>query len=147
MADVNLNLPEDLQQFVDGQVEAGDFDGASAYIETLIARAQKGKEKLEALLIEGLDSGAPIPLDADEWGRIRGEVSHRNGDIPRLGSGGCGIKNQGGPAGCYRLDGDGCREVIRLSGLASEENNPFKEGPCENPLGFHRTTRSGYPQF
>ena len=77
MADVNLNLPEDLQQFVNGQVEAGEFEGASAYIEALIARAKKGKDLLESLLVEGLDSGEPIALDADEWNRIRGEVTER----------------------------------------------------------------------
>lgn len=82
MASVNLNLPDDLQQFVDGQVAAGDFDGASSYIETLIARAKKGKEKLEALLIEGLDSGEPVALDADEWSRIRAEVTERHSDVP-----------------------------------------------------------------
>ncbi len=77
MASVNLNLPEELQQFVNGQVEAGEFEGASAYIEALIARAKKGKDQLEALLIEGLDSGDPIPLDPDEWNQIRGEVRER----------------------------------------------------------------------
>lgn len=77
MADVNLNLPEELEQFVNGQVEAGAFEGASAYIEALIARAKKGKDQLESLLIDGLDSGDPIPLDSDEWSRIRGEVTER----------------------------------------------------------------------
>jgi len=77
MAGLSLNLGEELQQFVNSQVEAGEFDGPSAYIEALISRAKKGKEKLEELLIEGLDSGDPIPLDADEWSRIRGEVTDR----------------------------------------------------------------------
>lgn len=77
MATVNLNLSEELQEFVNSQVETGQFDGASGYIEALIARAKNGKEKLEALLIEGLDSGVPIPLDADEWARIRHDVEQR----------------------------------------------------------------------
>ena len=49
MTPVHLNLSKELQQFVNGQVEAGQFDGPAGYIETLIERAQKGKEKLEAL--------------------------------------------------------------------------------------------------
>ena len=77
MATVNLKLSEELQAFVNSQVEAGRFDGASGYIEALIARAKNGKENLEALLIEGLDSGDPIPLDADEWTRIRHDVEQR----------------------------------------------------------------------
>ena len=77
MSTVNLNLSEELRQFVDGQAEAGRFDGPAEYIEALIARAKNGNDKLEALLIEGLDSGDPIPLDADEWGRIRRDVEQR----------------------------------------------------------------------
>lgn len=77
MTPLHLNLSEELQLFVDGQVEVGQFDGPAKYIETLIERAHKGKEKLEALLIEGLDSGDPIPLDADEWSSIREDVARR----------------------------------------------------------------------
>ena len=80
MTTVNLNLSEELQQFVNGQAEAGRFDGPAEYIETLIKRAKNGKEKLEALLIEGLESGDPIPLDADEWTRIRRDVEQRLSD-------------------------------------------------------------------
>jgi antitoxin ParD1/3/4 len=77
MATVNLNLSEELQQFVNSQVETGKFDGAGGYIKALIARAKDGKDRLDALLIEGLDSGDPMPLDADEWARIRKEVEQR----------------------------------------------------------------------
>lgn len=77
MANLELNLGEELQQFVIGQAEAGQFDGPSAYIEALICRAKAGQEKLEELLIEGLDSGEPIPLDPDQWSQIRGEVTER----------------------------------------------------------------------
>ncbi len=77
MTTLNLNLSEELQQFVNTQAEAGQFDGAEAYVEALIERAKHGKEKLESLLIEGLDSGDPIPLDRDEWSRIRADVEQR----------------------------------------------------------------------
>jgi antitoxin ParD1/3/4 len=77
MATVNLNLSEELKDFVNSQVESGKFDGASGYIEALIARAKNGKDKREALLIEGLESGNPVPLDADEWVRIRQDVEQR----------------------------------------------------------------------
>jgi antitoxin ParD1/3/4 len=77
MASVNVRLTDELQEFVDGQVETGHFDDASEYIEALIARAKEGKEKLELLLIEGLDSGNAIPLDEAEWDRIRNDVTER----------------------------------------------------------------------
>jgi antitoxin ParD1/3/4 len=77
MTNFNLNLPEALQQFVIGQAEAGQFDGPAAYIQALIERAKKGKERLDALLIEGLDSGDAIRLDTDEWSCIRKDVNDR----------------------------------------------------------------------
>lgn len=77
MTNLNLHLSDELQQFVIGQAEAGRFDGAAAYVEALIERAKNGKGRLEALLIEGLDSGDPIPLDADQWSRIRSDVKQQ----------------------------------------------------------------------
>lgn len=77
MTTLNLNLSEELKQFVNRQAEAGKFDGAAAYIEALIERARNGNEKLETLLIEGLDSGEALRLDGDEWTRIRGDVAQR----------------------------------------------------------------------
>ena len=77
MSNLSLNLSEDLQQFVNGQVEAGKFKGPSAYIEALIVRAKKGQDHIESLLIEGLDSGEPVLLDAQEWARIRADVADR----------------------------------------------------------------------
>ena len=77
MTSMKLNLSEELHEIVNVQVEAGSFDGPAGYIEALIERAKTGKERLEALLIEGLDSGDPIPLDAEEWSRIRSDVEQR----------------------------------------------------------------------
>jgi antitoxin ParD1/3/4 len=80
MTTVSLKLTEELQQFVNTQAEAGQFDGPARYIEALIERAKNGKANLEALLIEGLDSGDPVPLDAGEWSRIRRDVQQRLSD-------------------------------------------------------------------
>ncbi len=77
MANVNVNLSDELQQFVDRQVETGQFDGPEGYIEALVAQAKKGKDRVDALLIEGLESGDAIPLDGDEWSRVRAEVGAR----------------------------------------------------------------------
>lgn len=77
MASVNVNLSDDLQQFVLVQTEAGQFSGPGDYIQSLVARAKQNKESLESLLIEGLDSGDPIVLDDVEWKRIREDVAQR----------------------------------------------------------------------
>ncbi len=77
MAEITVNLTEDLQHFVEGQVGDGGYGDAGEYIAKLLARAKEGKQRLESLLIEGLDSGEPVSLDADEWKRIRNEVHNR----------------------------------------------------------------------
>jgi antitoxin ParD1/3/4 len=77
MASVNINLSDDLQQFVLVQTQVGQFHEPSDYIESLIAQAKQNKDSLESLLEEGLDSGEPIVLDAVEWKSIRDEFSGR----------------------------------------------------------------------
>ena len=77
MAEIMVNLPEDLKHFVDGQIDVGGYGDASEYIGKLLVREKDGKQRLDSLLIEGLDSGDPIPLDDDQWNRIRSEVHDR----------------------------------------------------------------------
>lgn len=79
MASLNVNLSDDLQQFVVAQAHVGQFKDPSDYIESLVARAKQNRESLEALLVEGLDSGEPIALDHVEWQRIREDVARRVG--------------------------------------------------------------------
>jgi antitoxin ParD1/3/4 len=74
MTTINLSLPEDLNRFIESQVRGGGFGGASDYIQTLIARAKSGNERIEALLIEGLDSGEPIQLDAETRQTMRSQM-------------------------------------------------------------------------
>jgi putative addiction module CopG family antidote len=78
---VDLHLSKELWEFVDEQVAAGRFKDAGAYIEALISRAKQGSQKREALLVEGLESGESMPLDADEWNRIRAEVAQRLSNV------------------------------------------------------------------
>lgn len=40
-------------------------------------RLVNDRDQLAALLVQGLDSGDPIPLDANEWSRIREDVARR----------------------------------------------------------------------
>jgi len=77
MTNVTLQLSDDLQQFVASEAQAGQFSGPADYIQALIERAKVGKARLANLLIEGLESGEPISLDAAEWQRIRSEVEQR----------------------------------------------------------------------
>jgi len=77
MTQIILDLTDDLRDFVEDQVDDGGYENASEYIARLLIRAREGKRRLESLLVEGLNSGEPMPLDDDEWDKIRSEVHSR----------------------------------------------------------------------
>ena len=76
MADICMTLPDDLFQFLETQVATGRYRDESAYIRELIARARSGHEGLDALLIEGLESGAPSEATLEDWSELRQTVHH-----------------------------------------------------------------------
>jgi antitoxin ParD1/3/4 len=80
MTSLNISLPEALREFVDDQVKNGGYGTASEYIRELIRQDQKraAEEKLEALLLEGLDSGEPIEVTPEYWERKRRELIERH---------------------------------------------------------------------
>jgi antitoxin ParD1/3/4 len=69
IATVNTSLPDTLKRFVDTQVAAGGYNSASEYIVELIRQDQKKKlqQRLEELLLDGLESGEPIVVSAAYW--------------------------------------------------------------------------------
>jgi antitoxin ParD1/3/4 len=79
METVNFSLPEDLKRWVETQVASGGYGNTSEYIRELIRaeRKRKAEERLEALLIEGLDSGDPIEITPEYWERKRRELVAR----------------------------------------------------------------------
>ena len=78
MTSMNVSLPEDLKKFAEEQTEHG-YSTPSEYIRELIREDQKRKaqEKLDALLLEGLASGNPIPADAKFWTGLKQEALAR----------------------------------------------------------------------
>jgi len=77
---MNISLPEPLRQFVDEQTAAGRYSSASEYVRELIREDEKRKaeERLEALLLEGLQS-EESPLTREDWASIRQEARARVG--------------------------------------------------------------------
>jgi antitoxin ParD1/3/4 len=69
MATMNISLPDTLKEFVEQQVAEGGYETMSEYVQELICAAQKRKaeETLEALMLEGLDSGEPIEVTQEYW--------------------------------------------------------------------------------
>lgn len=58
MQTMNISLPDPLKDFVDGQIAEGRYSSVSEYIRELIRGDEKRKaqERLETLLLEGLES-------------------------------------------------------------------------------------------
>jgi antitoxin ParD1/3/4 len=76
MTSLNVSLPEGLKTFVEERASAR-YASASEYIRELIRRDQKdaAKERLEGLLLEGLESGEPMVVTEDYWNKKRQELA------------------------------------------------------------------------
>jgi len=76
MQTMNISLPEQLKEFVDNQVGSGRYSSVSEYVRDLIRGDEKRKaqEKLEALLMEGIQSGPPTKMTRQDWDDIRREA-------------------------------------------------------------------------
>ena len=65
-----IRLARHFEVFVEDQVAAGKYDSASAVIEEALRLLERHEAKLEALrqaLIEGEESGEPVPFDMETW--------------------------------------------------------------------------------
>lgn len=77
MTVVNLNLSDDMQNFLYGAVQAGNYSSPAAYIEALLAQTKNRRDELEAKALEGLSSGECLPWSDDLKQRLRKEVAER----------------------------------------------------------------------
>lgn len=68
MATMTISLPDKMRAFVESEVTSGEYGSASELFRELLRERQKQKnrEHLEALLLDGLDSGDPIRV-TDEY--------------------------------------------------------------------------------
>lgn len=57
MATLNISIPDTMREWIDTQVEAGEYSNASDYIRDLIRHDQRERDKLRLALIEGEKSG------------------------------------------------------------------------------------------
>lgn len=76
---MNVALPENLKQYVLRQVAEGGYTSASEYVRELIRadQKQKAQERLEAVLLEGLQSGEARELTSEDWAELKRRVWHR----------------------------------------------------------------------
>lgn len=77
---MNIALPETLKQFVLREVSEGGYSTASEYIRELIRaeRKRKSLERLEALVLEGLQGGEPSEMTMEDWDELKRRVWQRH---------------------------------------------------------------------
>ena len=76
---MNISLPEPMRTYVEEQVASGGYGTTSEYIRELIRADQKRKatERLETLLLEGLDSGVATSMSEKDWADVRASVREK----------------------------------------------------------------------
>ncbi len=60
MATLNVSMPDELRAFIESRVRTGEYQSASDYLRDLI---RHDHEKIDRLLLEGVNSGDSLPLD------------------------------------------------------------------------------------
>jgi antitoxin ParD1/3/4 len=81
METMNIALPESMKQFVQERVSAGGYSSVSEYMRELIRADQQRRREgqIDALLLEGLDSGEPIAVTAEYWEAKKRRLAERLG--------------------------------------------------------------------
>ncbi len=76
MATMTISLPEPMREFIEAEVSSGDYGSASELFREMVRERQKHKnqERLETLLLEGLESGKPIKITAEYLENRRREL-------------------------------------------------------------------------
>jgi antitoxin ParD1/3/4 len=79
MTQFNISLPPAVEAYLQQQITQRGYNNLEEYIYQLILEDQKrnSQEKLETMLIEGLDSGSPIPITEDWWEQKRAELLNK----------------------------------------------------------------------
>lgn len=79
MASLNISLPQSLKDFVEKQVLEGEYSTPSEYVRELLRQDRKRltEDRLEALLLESLNSGQPIKITPEYWDSKRRKLIER----------------------------------------------------------------------
>jgi antitoxin ParD1/3/4 len=76
---MNISLPRTLKDWVDEQVSRRGFGTASKFVGQVLRdeKQRQLRERIDAALIEGIDSGPSTPMTAKDWEDIRHEGRRR----------------------------------------------------------------------
>jgi antitoxin ParD1/3/4 len=76
---IHISLPDPLKEYMDERVTEGNYSTLSDYVRVLVREDQKrhAKERLEKLLIEGLESGRGAEYGSKEWDALWERIHSR----------------------------------------------------------------------
>jgi antitoxin ParD1/3/4 len=82
MTTLNISLPDSMRIYIEQKVAQGGYSTASEYVRQLVRDDQKraAQERLETLLMEGLESGPPHEMTAADWEELRRRVWQRHAE-------------------------------------------------------------------
>ncbi|HTE20473.1 MAG TPA: type II toxin-antitoxin system ParD family antitoxin [Armatimonadota bacterium] len=80
MPTVTISIPDTLREFVESEVRTKGYGNVSEYFGSLVreAQAKEAERLLEALLVEGLDSGTDIEVTPQVWADLEAEARGRS---------------------------------------------------------------------
>ncbi len=81
MATMNISIPDEMKAFVEQEAARRGFGTVSEYMRVLIREVQERqaeRDRVDALLLAGLNSGPATPFSVEDWESIRREVHRRH---------------------------------------------------------------------
>lgn len=76
MDTLNVSVPKAMKEYVKERVKTGGYGNTSEYVRDLIRGEQKeqAKKELEALIMEGINSGPSTPMTKEDWQQLRDDI-------------------------------------------------------------------------
>jgi antitoxin ParD1/3/4 len=76
---INISLPDTMRAYVEEQVAQGGYSSVSEYFRELVRQDQKqvAQERLETMVLEGLNSKDATEMTATDWEDIRQTIRER----------------------------------------------------------------------
>ncbi|WP_019500636.1 type II toxin-antitoxin system ParD family antitoxin [Pseudanabaena sp. PCC 6802] len=76
MTTLNISLPDAMKEFIQEQTKAEGYSTASEYLRHLVRQEQKrvAQAKLDAMLLEGLNSGESIEINDEWWEQMKASL-------------------------------------------------------------------------
>jgi antitoxin ParD1/3/4 len=78
---LQIDLPEPMKRFAEDRAAESGYGSVGEYVRGLIRSdlERRGQERIDALLLEGLDSGPPILVTPEYWEEKKRKLIERHG--------------------------------------------------------------------